>query len=62
MAKKKVASAQIDPDLAALAAAYGVAVEYTDQVGVLTKVAPESVRAVLVSLGVAAKTAQQCRR
>lgn len=62
MAKKKAASAPIDPDLAALASAYGVAVEYTDQVGVLTKVAPESIRSVLASLGVAAKTAQQCRR
>ena len=62
MPKKQTTSTQIDSDLAALAAAYGVAVEYTDQVGILTKVAPDSVRAVLASLGVQAKTPQQCRR
>ena len=61
MAKKSTPS-QIDPDLAALAAAYGVSVEYVDQVGVPTQVAADSVRAVLAALGVAAKTAAQCRR
>lgn len=58
----KTKSVSIDPDLATLAGAYGVAVEYTDQVGVPTKVAAESVRSVLAALGVAAKTAAQCRR
>lgn len=62
MAKKQGVSAQPDPDLAALAAAYGVAVEYTDQVGKPVKVAADSVRSVLAALGVPAKTAAQCRR
>ncbi len=53
---------RLDADLGALARAYGVAVEYTDQVGVPTKVSTDSVRAVLAALGVPAKTAAQCRR
>ena len=50
MAKRRTAAATLDADLAALAAAYGVAVEYTDQIGRPTKVAAESVRAVLAAL------------
>ncbi len=62
MPKKRATAAPLDNDLASLASAYGVAVEYTDQVGVPTKVAADSVRAVLAALGVPAKTAQQCRK
>lgn len=62
MPKKSAAAAALDADLAALAAAYGVAVEYTDQVGVPKRVAPESVRAILAALGVPARNAQQCRK
>lgn len=60
--KKKSALAVDDPDLAALAAAHGVAVEYVDQVGTLTQVSADSVRAILMALGVKAKTAASCRK
>ncbi len=53
---------EIEPELAQLAAEYGVAVEYLDQVGIRQHVARASVQAVLAAMGVEASSVAACKR
>lgn len=52
---------ELDPDLAALAGAFGVATEYTDQTGVVRKVGAATIRSVLAAMDVDASTAGTCQ-
>ncbi|NQU38073.1 MAG: hypothetical protein HQ526_10835, partial [Actinobacteria bacterium] len=62
MPTSRPAPVEIEPELSELAAEYGVAVEYRDQLGVRQEVSRASVQLVLAAMGIDAGTTAACKR